>query len=1183
MTLKGLKFTATVSFILHGTANFYNCKFYGDINIHSTKHQHEPEVAHILKTDSYARKHQILLLSCIFKKSVIIEFESNVRMLLIEKSSFKTSTLIKNIRYYEQIGGIDLPLPGYILVQVKDSEITNSKASKEKDRFLGINVMENKDGENEEIIRKRVKHDKIALLSIINGSFYLNFVVNIVKVKNVEINGSKFERSSLLTNEVQNMNINQCKFEGSEFHLNTNEKHFHKVEVWTRNLVMSQNIVKGFIVFLRKIEAIEIQDCSIENTLEESILIEAPVHKKCPNSTLRVTNSKINGTILKIQNFMQVNLINLTFNLSQVIMRNISLETVGIQNFQNKTNDKQSTITKSTFLKTAIIITKSFAMNMIYCTFTDTYFKLGDLTDQSQATNIDIKTASKLDVKLKIKYSTFQDTLKSTNLDSTLDCIAQKEDSFMTIKQVKLKILGSNFTMTCVVPRGFVEWKSILDSKIQDVSQVSVCDSIFDASGIKSTVPLLTFPYGSRKFKMSQVKFLCSFNIGFDWLDVRSILQCKSYCEQGQYPNINNTEPAISVVNRDVTDLSLFESAACPNCPVGASCRKNGIIPLPDYWGYRETNGEIKMIRCPKDYCCTGSSDCKSIKSCKRGRTGTLCGQCEDNRTESLFSSNCVPVTNCQPWLVSTFYILAAILYALFLITYNDIKNILLKKIKKLSKYFTKKEQQVQRQKRRSLNRLPSDTQMIAHLQEKSQLVDSLLLHSYCISSKATGITSDISETVNVRHPVHESKRMLSQTVKTKSVISISSESKENGNKEQLDNHKDSDNSMKYLQILFYYVQDATLFKVYLPIIGSSSDSWLIDFLQFSPEVLSLYTGISEMCFLTNTTAALKVVFISIFGPCVMMILLLILTCHFVTCKYIFKSIQRWNSFKHRLCQAFILVVLLSYQNIVKGTFTLLKCVDIRNQKVLHIDANIFCFTWWQTATEIFLAISVIPVFLVLALGPYYVKKKQLSIKMFVISCILPLPVGCYCVIANLIRKRVNKSDDTDVETSTESEVKYSKSEKIIIDHLLKHYKNIKVFGVSMTWLGIHKFYRMALVWCHTYIMDPLPRLSAMSVLVIVVAFTTIFVKPYKETTANTIAILSYAASISISVINIVKSSFIVGVYNPNDLVKSMVKYFDLCEVILLTWVPVFTVALWLVHTVWKFVKTKRKKKEKIS
>ena len=86
----------------------------------------------------------------------------------------------------------------------------------------------------------------------------------------------------------------------------------------------------------------------------------------------------------------------------------------------------------------------------------------------------------------------------------------------------------------------------------------------------------------------------------------------------------------------------------------------------------------------------------------------------------------------------------------------------------------------------------------------------------------------------------------------------------------------------------------------------------------------------------------------------------------------------------------------------------------------------------------------------------------------------------------------------------------------------------------------------MTLVACNTYITEPLPRLCAM------ITFITIFLKPHKEKPANKTAILPHSASICIAVINIVKSTVIAGIYDPNDLVRSITHYLDLCESILL-------------------------------
>ena len=44
---------------------------------------------------------------------------------------------------------------------------------------------------------------------------------------------------------------------------------------------------------------------------------------------------------------------------------------------------------------------------------------------------------------------------------------------------------------------------------------------------------------------------------------------------------------------------------------------------------------------------------------------------------------------------------------------------------------------------------------------------------------------------------------------------------------------------MKYLQILFYYVQDASLFKVHLPQLEANDDSILIQIFQWSPDIIA--------------------------------------------------------------------------------------------------------------------------------------------------------------------------------------------------------------------------------------------------------------------------------------------------------------------------------------------------------
>ena len=80
-----------------------------------------------------------------------------------------------------------------------------------------------------------------------------------------------------------------------------------------------------------------------------------------------------------------------------------------------------------------------------------------------------------------------------------------------------------------------------------------------------------------------------------------------------------------------------------------------------------------------------------------------------------------------------------------------------------------------------------------------------------------------------------------------------------------------SDSGLKYIQIIFYYVQDAALFNVQLPV-DVQGENIIVKILEFSPEVLvSIYMKTVDLCFKYGLTAVTKVLAKSVFGYCVML------------------------------------------------------------------------------------------------------------------------------------------------------------------------------------------------------------------------------------------------------------------------------------------------------------------------
>ena len=381
---------------------------------------------------------------------------------------------------------------------------------------------------------------------------------------------------------------------------------------------------------------------------------------------------------------------------------------------------------------------------------------------------------------------------------------------------------------------------------------------------------------------------------------------------------------------------------------------------------------------------------------------------------------------------------------------------------------------------------------------------------------------------------------------------------KENREKEPGDGEE---SGTKYLQILFYYVQDAVLFKVKLPTdnIGKA-ESTIVKILQFSPEVFAVYQNYSDICFTYGGSAVSKIVMKAAFGPCVMVFLLLVY--------YIFKWTSRWNFYCLSAChlisgyliQTLLLVFLMSYQQIVTGIFTLVQCVKAEEQSVLYVQGEIICYTWWQICIKVFILLNILPLLLIISHLPFHIKDKTISTTCFLFTCMFPIPLLIHVSFLRIYRKK--HLTNTNNKTRNESENLCRES---IIHILLEHYRCLTMFGIRFTWLGVHKLYRLLLVVCKTYILEPVVKLSVMSFILILVTISNGFLKPYKDIKANKTATLSYMGNICIAIINTWKTGLVAFGCKTNCSLKIiMFWYLELCKSILLIWLPLVAILTWV-------------------
>ena len=114
----------------------------------------------------------------------------------------------------------------------------------------------------------------------------------------------------------------------------------------------------------------------------------------------------------------------------------------------------------------------------------------------------------------------------------------------------------------------------------------------------------------------------------------------------------------------------------CQQCPRGGDCDSGQVTAKSNFWGYK-TKMKVHFLQCPPGYCCN-TEDCVNYNSCHGNRSGTLCGQCPDGMSESLFSTQCISNTECS---LNYFFILGTVtllaLYLVFFLYHKEIVSIL--------------------------------------------------------------------------------------------------------------------------------------------------------------------------------------------------------------------------------------------------------------------------------------------------------------------------------------------------------------------------------------------------------------------------------------------------------------------------------------------------------------------------
>ena len=148
---------------------------------------------------------------------------------------------------------------------------------------------------------------------------------------------------------------------------------------------------------------------------------------------------------------------------------------------------------------------------------------------------------------------------------------------------------------------------------------------------------------------------------------------CKVYIktQYTRYDCLACTGNTYSLLRGHAIEGEIDPGFQCFQCPFGANCTQN-IIAKPNFWGFKEQNTPqtLRFTMCPVGYCSPPQeANFPEYNGCQGNRSGELCGHCNENYTETLYSTNCRLSHQCKDywfWPVALFYVSLMALYVIF-------------------------------------------------------------------------------------------------------------------------------------------------------------------------------------------------------------------------------------------------------------------------------------------------------------------------------------------------------------------------------------------------------------------------------------------------------------------------------------------------------------------------------------
>ncbi len=521
----------------------------------------------------------------------------------------------------------------------------------------------------------------------------------------------------------------------------------------------------------------------------------------------------------------------------------------------------------------------------------------------------------------------------------------------------------------------------------------------------------------------------------------------------------------------------------CQKCPRGGDCNSGLVRAKPNFWGYK-TKMKIIFDQCPPGYCCN-TEDCTTYDSCHGNRTGTLCGQCSDGMSESLFSTQCITNTECS---LNYFFIFATtamlVLYLVFFLYHKEIVKILQTSLfsKRLS--FSINNRNDQR------NNFPSADNTFS----PSGMVK-IFFYYYQVCNL---LRSSVGSPKNGQF-MYDFENVISRVM-----------------------------NMILVNLPSFNCPLKDLRAVPKVVILHSVGYCLLVLLCLLYMINKLFLILRRLGNGDDRRTALRFITTTRSGE---------------------RSGNSKSSFPQRVASAFTCISLLMYASSAQLCLSLLHCVSIGNNQVLYLDGNIKCYQTFQYFLLAYMISSILPFCLVPVLGSYLLKSGQIGVKQFCVACIFPLPFCCFWLYLllkdcrcgnqgtyNTIEESDNavgsqqSNNETQILGSDENENTFQSTESAILKVLLGPFRPQQAFmcfpSSHIPWEGFLIFRRLVLIIVLTFVHDIQLKLFLALTLCVAILMLHMLVNPFQRKRDNILESFSLGTHVVLCGLTLIKALY---------------------------------------------------------